>query len=134
MLDVELGQRVLGVEGVEAIQRRHGSVLVLGQVEPVELLQHGPGLAQLGVSGEESLQAGLLSLLQSVRSAQGQEPGAEHRGLEGRLDPLGLSPLDAPAHLHQAGREPANDVEAVNNVGGMAQVGSDGGAVGLRAV
>ncbi len=72
---------------------------------------------------------------QAVGPAQGQEPVAEHLGIEGGTDVApGFAPLDAPAHLHQPGGEPAHHVEAVNHVGGTADVGPDGGPVGLRAV
>ena len=42
--------------------------------------------------------------------------------------------LDAPAHLDEPGGEPAHCMKAVDDMGGMAEVGSDRRPVGLGAV
>ena len=58
----------------------------------------------------------------------------EHLGVEGGLDAWGLAALDVAAHLGEPGREPSDDMEPVQHMAGVAQVGVDGRLVGPRSV
>ena len=75
-----------------------------------------------------------MAVVKAVGAAQQQEPRPEHVGVERRRDTFGLAALHVAAHRGEPRREPADDTEAVQDVGGVAQVAVDGGAVGLRAV
>ena len=66
--------------------------------------------------------------------SQQREPGLEHFGVEGGLDAFGLSALHVAAHLGEPGREPSDDMEPVQHMAGVAEVGVDGRLVSLGAV
>jgi len=63
--------------------------VVVGEVEAVELLE---GLAA-GFEARVGVEAGPLGVVELVASAQQQEPGPEHLGVEGGFDAVGLSAL-----------------------------------------
>ena len=67
----------------------------------------------------------MLSSANRARNTSGSKAG---------LDAFRLSALDVAADLGEPGREPSDDVEAVQHVAGVAEVGVDGGLVGLGAV
>ena len=61
------------------------------------------------------------SSLNRARNTSGSKAG---------LDAFRLAALDVAADLGEPGREPSDDVEAVQHVAGVAEVGVDGGLVG----
>ena len=100
----------------------------------MELLQCLPAGFEAGVGVEQFVEAGAVGVGEGVASAQQREPGSEHLGVEGGFDAVGLSALDVAAHLGERGREPSDDVEAVQHMAGVAEVGVDGRLVGARSV
>ena len=128
---VVLGQLAGLVEVAEPSEGLEGAVVVVGEVEAaVELLQCLPAGPQAGVGVEEGVEAHPVGVGEGVASAQQLEPGPEHFGVEGGLGAFRPA-LDVAADLGEARREPSDDMEAVQHMAGRAQVGVDGGLVGL---
>ena len=131
---VVLGQLAGLVEVAEPPEGFEGAVIVVGGVEAVELLQGLPAGFEAGVGVEQLVEAGAVGVGEGVASAQQREPGTEHLGVEGGLDAFGLAALDVAADLGERGREPSDDVEPVQHMAGVAEVGVDGRLVGPRSV
>ena len=130
---VVLGQLAVLVEVAEPPEGFEGAVIVVGGVEAVELLEGLPAGFEAGVGVEQLVEAGAVGVGEGVASAQQLESGPEHFGVEGGLGAFRPA-LDIAADLGEPGREPSDDVEAVQHVAGVAEVGVDGGLVGLGAV
>ena len=128
------GQLAVLVEVAEPPEGFEGAVIVVGGVEAVELLEGVPAGFEAGVGVEQLVEAGAVGVGEGVASAQQLEPGSEHLGVEGGLDAFGLSALDVAAHLGEPGREPSDDMEPVQHMAGVAEVGVDGRLVGARSV
>ena len=120
---VVLGQLAGLVEVAEPPEGVEGAVVVVGGVEAVELLECLPAGFEAGVGVEQLVEAGAVGVGEGVASAQQREPGLEHLGVEGGLDAFGLSALHVAADLGEPGREPSDDVEAVQHMAGVAEVG-----------
>jgi len=100
----------------------------------VELLEGLPAGFEAGVGVEEPIEAGPVRVGEGVASTQQHEPGSEHLGVEGDGGAVGLSALDVAAHRGEPGTEPSDDMEPVQHVTGVAQVGADGRLVGAGPV
>ena len=83
---------------------------------------------------KELVETGAVGFVEGVASAQQRESGPEHFGVQGGLDAWGLAALDVAAHSGEPGCEPSDDMEAVQHVAGVAQVGVAGGLVDPGAV
>ena len=130
---VVLGQLAGLVEVAEPSQGLEGAVVVVGEVEAVEFLQGLPAGPQAGVGVEQLVEAGPVGVGEGVTASQQREPGPEHFGVEGGLGAFRAA-LDVAADLGEPGREPSDDMEAVQHMAGGPEVGADGGLVGLGAV
>ena len=130
---VVLGQLAGLVEVAEPSEGLEGAVVVVGEVEAVELLQCLPAGPQPRVGVEEGVEAHPVGVGEGVAASQQREPGPEHFGVEGGLGAFRAA-LDVAADRGEPRREPSDDTEAVQHVAGVAQVGVDGGLVGLGAV
>ena len=128
-----LGQLAGLIEVAEPSQGFEGAVVVVGEVEAVEFLQGLPAGFEAGVGVEEGVEAGPVGVGEGVAASQQREPGPEYFGVEGGLGAFRAA-LDVAADLGEPGREPSDDVEAVQHMAGVSEVGVDGGLVGLGAV
>ena len=131
---VVLGQVAGLVEVAEPPEGFQGAVIVVGGVEAVELLEGLPAGSKPRVGVEQLVEAGAVGVGEGVATPQQQEPGLEHLGVEGGLDAVGLAALDVAAHLGEPGREPSDDMEPVQHMAGVSEVGVDGRLVGARSV
>ena len=89
----------------------------------MELLQCLPAGPQAGVGVEEGVEAHPVGVGEGVAASQQREPGLEHFGVEGGLGAFRAA-LDVAADLGEPGREPSDDVEAVQHVAGVPEVAS----------
>lgn len=131
----ELGEGVVLVGGDELTERLVGGLFVsCGGVDAVEMLVEPPGVGKLRMAPEDPLQPLPLLRVEPVFSPQLQVAGPEHLGSKGRSGAVGSNPLDSSSHFDQSGGEPVRHMKPVDHVGGVTQVLTDGGPVGLRAV
>ncbi len=80
---VELGQRMICVDVEERPERLVGLVVIGGDVDTVEVLEHPPGRFELGSSGEDLSEPGSLVVGEPVCPGQLQVAGSEDLGFEG---------------------------------------------------
>jgi hypothetical protein len=132
---VELGQLAGLVQVAVAPEGRQGTLAVVGEVEPVELLQGSPSRAEAGVAAKTRLEAFGVGGAEGVGPAEQRETGPEDLRLEHRGDMASrLAPLQVSAHEREAGGEPAHDVKPVQHMSGVAQVAPHGGPIRLGTV
>ena len=131
---MELGQVAGGVEVAEPVEGCECAGFVVGEVQAVQLAEGVSGGPQSGVGLEERLELGAFVVSEAIRAAQQHEPRPEHVGVERWRGAFGLAALDVAAHRGQPGGEPADDVEAVQHVAGVAHVALNGGPIRHRTV
>jgi hypothetical protein len=106
----------------ERSERLVGFVVVFGEVDAVEVLEHPPGRFQLGPAGQDPSEGFDPVVGEVVEAGELEVPGPEDVGFEGGSGPLGADALDTAADLDHPGGEPAGDVEPVEDVGGVTEM------------
>ena len=131
---VELTEFAGGVEVGEPVKRFEGAIVVVGEIEAVEFLEGISAGSQLGwVAKSFSRRAWSCSLRWSARCSRAKR-ALNRSGVECRFDAGRLAALQISAHQREALGEPANDMEPVQHMAGVTEMGVDGCLVGLRPV
>lgn len=130
--DPELGDRNLRPLQHERLDARLGVFLIDRLVDVVEHLEHAPRMPQLGVLGEGDGKTGEPLGAEPARELEVAGP----EDVRGERWPVAVfsDPLHAAVHLGEPGREPPDDMEAVNDVRCATEVALERGPVALRAV
>ncbi len=122
------------VEIGEPFQGLVGGFEVFGLVDLVELLERVPGDFQSGMGSKEPVQMRLVGVCAIIGAAQEGEPGSEQVGLIRGGCAVGWAALELAACQGEPLCEPADNVEPVQHMAGVAQILRDGRPIGAGTV
>ena len=123
---VELDERGVLPDVDEGGERLVGFLGVCCEVDAVEVLEHPPGCFQFGTAGQDPSERFDPFVGELIEAGELQKPGSEHIRLVGGSAAVGADALDPPTNFDHPCCEPSGDVEPVEDVGCMTQMGADG--------